>query len=392
MIFNIRAIILLLVFRLSLAVQKQTDSTIECSLPTSVGQALNIPPSFTIQKLKEQSSKEIYNEFYKGILNQPSIYAVAREIVEQRKEGRVTDHEFWEWTRNKVLHLRGREAISKAALKLKSMKVIEDNDVFDLLDKMICSRGGFIEFAERFRSKGEDWWTRAVEQELEVPLAVTDPGPTVFVDLPDSIAAELGNPSFQLIKIDDRTLTRLILDEYTVGIHSQISIMELFIMLTRHKDERKLSYDQVTRWYSDNYEFLFFNERINIVNALVSIRQASPSMADSYDCLNVFDWLRGSQSLLEFSRFVKYAGYWKKATDSYLSRLRDAQLKIDAQITNLGAYIQVEIPQLIDSNGSGVYYYRFIKITPTTREEDMYEEGGNSNLGRLGIFNFLLTQ
>jgi hypothetical protein len=221
---------------------------------------------------------------------------------------------------------------------------------------------------------------------LTTALQITVPPKTITAVLPSSIAYELGTTkqSISFIKFDEHTTLQQIYTEYH---HTTNHFAEALLKLNR---EGFIPNSCVVKWFTD--PIVNLRERILIVKAVDKIKRVDSSLNVSTR-IGIIEVKRDSMglSLLEFTHRVIMAtispDYREMVLGAFsfeLSR-RNALRKLGAQIVSKdGVFIRVNFPLIERVIGST--QYSFIKITPSTTEDELiteyrYSRGEQPNLG-----------
>jgi hypothetical protein len=378
--------LLLLSAATALHIISETELAITCNLPLSVWTTLGISSSYTIKKLNEKrTTEEVFKEYGFGTDGQTAIFRIMREIEAQFNLGNISASELSSW--KYTLRIHARDSISKATMKIYKMSLIHGTsqlknvEVWSLLDKIRGSKG-FQEFADFLDSLDDGAMRRLATTALKSTLRVTELESTISVELPLSIASELGSTSFHLIKIDETTSTRQVFDEFEYAGHNRKTTRDLINVLTRQKDDGRLSIALYNAWYS--HGLLMLSERRMIIDNILMIEQIDSSYS-SLDAISIFDWRRGRMGLQEFARRVLASvtpPEWSLACSQYREFLAETS-----------EFIDIALPRSI-ATILGIRSYRFIRISSTTAEEILLEEFEQGFYGQnsLGMLSFSHTR
>jgi hypothetical protein len=281
---------------------KETQYKITCTLPASVSNIVGIQ-YYTFLKLtdnKQLSTESIFMEY--TIIGMDGQLPISRLITADQLE---TTSRWDDWSSTIQIHVR--VVVVNAVMRVGKIALLQGRvDAHILVCRILDGiRGttGWVEFAAYLVNVEDSVWDGVVEEALGRILVVTELESTILVELPGSIASELGATSFQLLKIDKTTSTRQIFNEFRYGILGQKTVRDLIHILAHQKDDGKLSQFQHTIWYS--HGALMLSERRYIIEAILMIAKADPSLNVS-DIISIFEWKRGGESLLEFTHQLSH--------------------------------------------------------------------------------------
>jgi hypothetical protein len=191
---------------------------------------------------------------------------------------------------------------------------------------------------------------------LRVYLIVTDQEKIVRVELQDSLAIGIGVPTFDFIRIDERTSCDEIHKEYYHGIGSQKVTKDLMDLLYDQKEAGLLSDLQFHAWFS--HQSLMLKERGYIINSIRMIRKTDSSLSTG-DVLSIFKWRQGSYDLLEFIHTVLMRN------EPWFWRIVSFQYRAPAESL---AFITVTPLHESIFSPLGASHYNFVRIKPDTKE------------------------
>jgi hypothetical protein len=370
----------------SATVLERTNTNITVTLPNPVSKATGVY-FYTFQKLTEHSTtKEIYNEYVKGFKQLP-LYKLFSDVNYQDALERV---EIDEWkVEYSDLKLYLRNAVSVAVVRVIGMNAAfrqSKSLVFQILDQ-IRSTTTWDDFTDYLKVLDDLDLNRVVEQALSGRLAIMELDTTIHIKLPGSLACEFGALSYQFQKIDDSTTIKKVWEEFEYGNNGQKPSKELISLLSRQMDEGGLSSAHVTRW---EIGLLMLKERGAIALSVMAILQYDSSLKES-DCFNIMDWKKGSLGMMEFLRslvVIDDPEFWGRITFFFMTLRKDEQIKLSDRIIISHSSAIVKFPQLIADILGINCNFRFIKITHSTVEADLYQEFflGHAKLGMLIIF------
>jgi hypothetical protein len=364
-------ILLLLPFAVTAVdILNDTQASITVTLPPSVCTSLQIPSSYTIQTLNGKSVEDILKDYVRKLdgidgTRQTPLLLLAREIKTQYEAGNITRAEYDMWN-GEPFALEARQTILQTVAKLVDMQLARDGrgltrvDVFCLLDKMRKGRRGWVGYGLFLEARNDNLLRIDALEALAEHLVVTEQAKTVRVELQESLAREVGSPTVDLIRIDERTTVEEIYTELEHGIWSQIATKDLMRLLIAQNEAGLMSDSQYDAW--NLHKSLMKKEREIIIGSFVMIQRIDSTLSVP-NMLSIFKWHQGGMALIDFVHTVlmKYEpGVWRRVCFEF--RVKTLE------------YISASPLHWTISDPLGATHFNFVRIKPDTDEYVLYEE------------------
>ncbi|KAL3899726.1 MAG: hypothetical protein SGCHY_001845, partial [Lobulomycetales sp.] len=364
-----------------------TPDSLSLKLPAKVATALN-RVSYELVRLDSCAMDELEQEFYHGTESQPSLPRFTRSLTSLFQRGLLLQDFGRVFAEHPELHFAARNTIAQA-VELVSRLAPEDGSALltDICLKLPLDR--FVKFVDNTSSNNrwdtvlQDARNSASTHESLNILPSTNEwtnrvglSPNVSKALDGIEVLEFWDLGHPLIR------THAIIDEYTLGISQQPSIVKVSNTLLRLAAEGEISDSEYMDWMNNRHTLL--SKRALVMNTISVIGDVAGSK-DLKELGNILETARAETPLLKFIEIEGLSReYWVAQVDTYKSRLRIVK-DLSTGTSWDDSWITLELPEYIQSVGFNFKKYTLVRIYENTPLSTIYDEmkGGLNGQPRL---------